>query len=349
MNLRITLTPAMACIVGTLALSDTANAQERQFRQLDLVDGRTVRAEVLATESNGLRMRTPQGEMLISFELLMDMVPIELAIYEDQQPERLWLSMSEPNPGLEAIFKSIPKLEVSKAGASKLASDAQTTALEACGNDVSCGREAVAGGDWLWMVYVAPPSDASSADLVFRGGPSGAKQVTTIETESSPYALWEAAHRSLGLTPPAKVPDSVLSAFPDGTDIKAPEVQKDWTASRVNAASLVPLPGYASLAQGDGGRFALGLGAGLAGTGAVVAIAANTLNGSTKAGSTAPDTKAQPGQVAGVVGIGVVSYWAISSLVSNVFGHATLKANGGSSVSVAPRPGGATLAVRTTF
>lgn len=334
MNLRPLVAPLVIGFVGSTLFASSASAQERQYRKLELIDGRTLRAEVLSTEASGLKMRTPQGVTLVSFELLMDMIPIGLAEYEDQPAERLWL-VGATDPGLRAIYDSIPKLEISTPGASKLASSLQSEALEACGADVDCAKKAVAGGDWLWLVFVTETEEG----FELRGGPSGAKQFSAITSTRDPYALWKAGNESLELTAPEDVPKSVLAAFPDGLNTKPPATPTTWTAQKVNAASLVPIPGYASLAQGDAGRFGLGLGVGLGATavvGTVAAVSARDKNGDPNIGA--------------VVGVTVGAYWAISSLVSNALGHATLKADGGgTAVTLVPRADGGSVAVHSTF
>ena len=67
-------------------LADDAAADGRQFRELKLVDGRVLTVEILSTEATGLLVQLPQGTTLVSFELLVDMVPIDQAKWDNQTP-----------------------------------------------------------------------------------------------------------------------------------------------------------------------------------------------------------------------------------------------------------------------
>lgn len=78
----------MISLLLPLALLSDAEADDDQFRRFVLADGREVAAEVLSTEATGFKVKVPQGQFEISYELLADMQTIDAGQYQRQAPGR---------------------------------------------------------------------------------------------------------------------------------------------------------------------------------------------------------------------------------------------------------------------
>lgn len=265
-----------AALLLALTLPVTAWGQARQYRQLELTDGREMRAEVLETRPTGLLMEVPQGTTLISFELLMDMVPIDAEQYRDQPPARVWLRGGESQEALEAIYGEVKALQVVTSDDPQGLPPGVVLALEACDLDFSCMSEALTGQPWMWLVTASPPSDDTNAAVVVRGRTSAGPPIHRANSTSDSAAdLWNAAHEVIGLVEQGDVPKAVLSALGEQnvTTVPTPDPNPDlglgWTKNRVYSSSFVPLPGYTALRQRDTTGFLTGLGVGLGGTAVV--------------------------------------------------------------------------------
>ncbi|MCB9667910.1 MAG: hypothetical protein H6736_02000 [Alphaproteobacteria bacterium] len=211
-------------LLVTLALPMGAYAQDRQFRALELTDGRHLEAEILATEPAGLRMRIPQGETLISFELLVNISPITAAEYDAQKPMRLWVHSPAILEPLAAAYKAIPALVVSTVQDPNGLEPGAVIQLDRCAADFSCMAEAVDPDQGMWLVTALPPSDESTAAIILRARFSGGSQIERKELSVlSPDAVWGQAHDAIGLIPPGPTPRAVKEAFTaTGTEIPDP-------------------------------------------------------------------------------------------------------------------------------
>ncbi|MCB9678498.1 MAG: hypothetical protein H6737_25580 [Alphaproteobacteria bacterium] len=323
-----------AVLLLALALPATSFAQDRQYRRLKLTDGREIKAEVLETVATGLKMRVPQGETLISFEILMDMVPIDASEYRDQQPIKVWVHAPGYESKMAAIYGEVKELVV--------ASDENLPpgviiGLTECAAEFDCMESKLAGQDWMWLVTVQPPQDDTKAALIVRGRTSGGTEIQRADaTTDSAADLWHAGLRVIGLINEGEVPKSVLTAVGE-TDVTVvpdpvpdPDAGLGWTRNRVYSSAWTPLPGYSALAQKDTGGFATGLAIGVLGTGVVGGLmAANRVD--------APEA----------IGITAASYYVLSVATNQAFGmKAYNKAKGASvGVHVAPTPGGATFGI----
>lgn len=268
----------LSALLLALTLPATAMAQDRQYRQLKLTDGRVLKAEVLETVATGLEMRTNQGDTLISFEILMDMVPIDAAEFRDDDPVLVWLHAPGYTEKMEAIYGEIPMLEIASA---ENLPPGVVIALTECGADFDCMSQQVEDPDWLWLVTVAPPTDDTEARLVVRGRTTGGTQIERVNTPTDSAAdLWHAGNRVIGLIHEGDIKKDVLTALGETqtTTVPDPVAHPDaglgWTRNRVRKSAFTPLPGYSALAQKDTGGFALGLGIGVAGTGLIAAVMA---------------------------------------------------------------------------
>lgn len=211
----------------SLLLPASAYAQDRQYRELQLADGRSLRAEVLATEATGLRMRTPQGETLVSFELLVDIRPISEADFDSQPPMRIWVHSPDHLAAVASVYEAIPNVQVSTASSAGGLAPGVVVQLDGCGADFGCMAGAVDEDAWMWLVTALPPTDDNDAALILRARATGGPPITREDVDV--YAaepLWEAGHEVIGLRADGGAPKSVKEQFatsdtrPTGRDKK---------------------------------------------------------------------------------------------------------------------------------
>lgn len=243
--------PALVVIASWVATP--AWAIDPQYRKVTLVDGRTLTAEIVSTEPEGLLLRVPQGDTLISFELLLDMVPISQAEYASQPP---WVVYYWVPPEIEsdtlALLAAIPGIEpqaVTVPGNGVT----NTMALQAtaCDGKIACIATAVSSSSWKWVV-TAEAVPTGGHTLKSKVNTSAGAAVDTPIAGKSDDELWEALHVALDLkVPPGGAP---RSSSPEDTG--PAEAMSD---RKIVAWSFVPFPGAPSLAQRDASGFALAL------------------------------------------------------------------------------------------
>lgn len=241
-----------------LMLPSAAQAQERkaQYRQLKLMDGREVTAEILATEPIGLRMRSPQGEAIVSFEVLIDMVPADKAAYDTQKNWQVYVGAPlEHREHLTEAYGWIEGLDLHFAGdqAPGMSAD-QATAAGECAADFSCLLDATSDANgWMFVVSVTP---TESGDLQLFSGVNKGDATTKSEIPDTRDGRWQLVH------------ESVLLQVDDSGPPKAPKGDKEPRGgggsledAEIISASFVPIPGYPSFKQGDagGGLIAIGV------------------------------------------------------------------------------------------
>jgi hypothetical protein len=326
-------------------------AQDKQYRELKLTDGRTIKAEVLETVATGLEMRVPQGKTLISFEILMDMVPIEAPEYRVQEPVRVYVHAPGNEEKFAAVYGAIEKLEL--AGESNLPPGV-VIALEGCEADFDCMSDALSGQPWMWLVTATPPTDDREAALIVRGRTTGGQQIAIEETRTDTATdIWHAAHAVIGLIGEGDVPKSVLSALgEDKVDLQPepapdPEAGLGWTKARVYSSSFFPVPGYTAARQGDTGGLAVGLTVGLLGTGATAGILA-----ATRAADSGPidglDGRIDGGEAAEIAVFSAATYYALSVVLNQATGMRAYNRAKGASVGLSVQPtrgGGASFGI----
>jgi hypothetical protein len=264
-------------LAGLIALSLAAPAQAGEFRQLTLTDGRVLVAEVQETLPKGLRIRTPQGETTVIFEILMDMKPIGQSDYDAQTPWVVHLytpaeTSEEDRNTLVTAFSAIPQVDVwGEATTLGYLTEDQALALEGCEGDMDCLSKLSEDleAPWMWIIQ-ASPTDVKG-EWSFRGGinigdtraNSVAPSIDNIEV------LAPALYQVLDLAPEKKLPKELLALTKDPRPGKDPKPDKEpkpakelteMTAEKVAAMSFVPLPGLPSLMQKDGANFGIALG-----------------------------------------------------------------------------------------
>lgn len=319
-----TLLPSLLLAATALSAS-TAHAQDRrQFRRLELTDGRRLTAEILATESTGILLRTPQGKSLISFEILRDMSPTDLATYTAQDTWKVYLDLPAPleEEALD-LLASIEGVRAAKVGQTAFGVTPEMAAdARACAGAVGCVADATKSAPWMWVV-TAPDGDVSSLRSTLNTG--GSKHTTALESTDRD-ALWTALHEALGLEPPSgNAPKASRAGGGGGGGSGA------FSREKVAALSLVPLPGLPSMAMGDGGNAALAWGLALPITGAF-------------AGASAAAASDNPGEMAGMM---VGGFYVATVFANQVTGMRSLQKQG---VAVLPMStehgGGVTVAGR---
>lgn len=251
--------------LGLLACAAEAYAQDSaQYRHLELSDGRTFEAIILATEPSGFKVKVPQGEMKIPFPLLRDMVPSDKAAYDAQPDWYVYLAVPEERRrGVAAAFEAIPHVDVHGmpgAPAGRLTAQ-QEQAAAGCGTDISCVGTATKDAPWMWVVSV----NQEGTELVFESrtnldvGPArNPLRAQMIDGAKVGQAAWTA----LELVPNSA--ESVAVAPTDGKDPAEPKeakAPKEPKAGGGGSSKLayVPLPGAPALANGDMGGFGLAM------------------------------------------------------------------------------------------
>jgi hypothetical protein len=304
-----------------LGLSGPAHALEPQYRRVTLVDGRVISAEILATESEGLRMRVPAGETLISFELLLDMVPISQAEYDAQPP---WIVYFSVPPDLEEdvveLLQSVDGIVPQPVKVAANGIEAHMAAKASDCEDINCVVGALEGAStWIW-VLMASPAPTGGTRLESKLSTSSDPPLELVIDTKSRNELWEALHRSIGLVPPSGGP-------PKGSNGESDPTPTAFDERKVVALSFVPVPGLPSLAQKDTGGFALAMSV-------VVPSTVVWVGAVGQLGNSAPEFGA----------LSFAGYYAVTVFANQVAGMRSLEKRR-IGVSAAPTEGGGTAVV----
>jgi hypothetical protein len=310
-------TVALAVLV---LLADRADAGE--FRSFSMSDGRTFVAEVLETQSDGIRVRTPQGQLTVPFSLLDDMSASDAAAY-DLQPA--WRVVVAPGPRQALLVAAAGQMS----GVAVIAPPPSQIG-DCLPTDVVCLSGTISGG-WAWVV-VHDPTTLTLTSAVSTGETQHvARAPTDGDLPAVLYTLLELTPPPV-VRPPVAPPPAVAVAppaplSPSPSPSPSPSVDDVWSPERVARASLIPVPGLASLQQRDSARF----GAALAVTLPVTAL---------WIGATGSVAQSAPEHVALSVG----GFYAVSVAVSQAMGAASR----GRALSLVPVDGGAVVAVGVT-
>ena len=289
-----------------LGLAAPAVAQDAQFRELSLVDGRTLVVTVLATEAIGMRVALPQGEMLVGFDMLTNMSTSTLEAYEAQPPWQVYVD-APPGHDVSPLLGKLPGVQVTAVGeVGPGMTEGSAAAAAACDGDLSCIGQHVEPGTWVMTVSQTD----TGVDLMCQlSGTRTRGALRGIEDTSA--ALWDAAHELLGLT---------VTGSPPKAGVKRP-VRTASVRQTAKRSPFVPLPGYAAMGS-DPARVAAAWG--------VVLPAATAWVGVVGSASQTPVEH---------IALGLSGVYAIT-VATNV-----ALAPRGAVVSVTPLPGGAGLTV----
>jgi hypothetical protein len=309
----------MSVAVLALLASTDASADDRQFRQLKLADGRGLTVEILSTEPGGLLVQLPQGRTLVSFELLIDMVPIDQATWDNQTPWIVYVDLpAAQHEDVVELLSTIPNLSVhpltEPVGGVTAAMAAEAAG---CGRKIECVVSAIASTPWKVVIT----GETKGSGLVLRSkvssATSPAEEVTLADAERG--TLWNGLHDALGLDRPAQGPPRAATEERDGDT---------FDGKRVVALSFVPFPGVPSLAQKDSSGVALALGVVVPSTALWVGAVGQT-------GQSAPE----------FVGLSVAGYYVLTVLANQVTGFRSLDEEARVGITAAPTPGGATVRI----
>jgi hypothetical protein len=259
-----------ALVLSGLLTSSASAAEERrppQYRVLRLTDGRTLTAEILSTEPTGLLLRTPQGESLISFEVLLDMAPTDATAYESQADWVVYVAVGEAlQTRVLDMLAAVPGLSAHAVGSPVNGVDASAAqAALACKGDGQCIADATSSAQWMWVLTAAPGDPTPALNGHLNLGPTRARGDLTDLTDNQ---LWLGMHTALGLRPPTRPPPAPAPKAGTKTDSAG-----SMSTSTVTGLSFIPLPGIPSAAQGDWGRAALAWAVVLPATGVFAAAA----------------------------------------------------------------------------
>lgn len=301
--------------LGVVALAwglspETAAAQE--YRSFTLSDGRAVIAEVLETEAAGMRVRLPQGELVIPFDVLSDMVPVDPAAYDGQAPMRVMVAEAGPRENLVKSLRHVPQVEII----------APTNAQKACdASDVAC---LTAGAGEPWSVVIALTE--TERGWTVSSAVSSGTEIASIPSlqVGDEAALTDAAGILLGLAVAAWQPvKPVEQPKPTGgDDVPVADVGEPWDRDQVIRASFAPIPGLPSIRQGDGAGFGLAMVVVVPTTAAWVGVVG-------KSAQTVPEHAV----------LGAAGFYTATVLANQIFGLRSMERS--LSVAVAPSPDGA--------
>ncbi|MBN2800576.1 MAG: hypothetical protein JXX28_15650 [Deltaproteobacteria bacterium] len=298
----------LALLGGLTALPTLASAAE--YRLLTTADGRRLACEILATEPRGLSVAMPQGEMLVPFSLLRDMVPMDAADYRSQRPWLVYVPTGSAfrEPLIEAVRSMKGVTVFGDPDAPSLLSAEQAAEADACGADLPCVVSATDTPEWLWIVSM--DEDGGLRALLNHGGVSNGATPTSVAVPD----LFRAAGEAMEFTPKAGGAGGVAAH-----QVKPPPPPKGPSNahSRVMGRSLIPLPGYPSMAEGDMANAGMAWAVTLPATGLWVSTVLHS-------------TDSLP--VAALAGVG--GFYAITVVTNQVFGLKS--AEGAAGVSVLP-------------
>lgn len=318
----------MIAALALFALTPDASAAERQFRDLRLADGRQITAEILSTTPKGLELQLPQGPLLLSYELLVDMAPTNQAAYDAQKPWVVYVDVPDVvERDLLELVRAIPNLSVHEAGGSPpggLTPLAAVTAAQ-CERKAECIVDAVSGAPWMW-VLTAEQDPSGGLTFHSKVSTSGDLPHEVSAPGLTRDELWGPLHQALGLgAPTAPAPKATSSKS------NTPKSAGVFDEKKVIALSFVPVPGMPSLAQKDGAGAALAFGVVVPSTALWVGAVGNS-------GQSAPE----------FLGLSVVGYYAVTVLANQVTGFRSLE-RGRLAVGAAPARGGGTVTVAGGF
>jgi len=240
------------------SVSPQAQAQDKrepQYRILELTDGRTLTAEILGTEATGLALRTPQGESLVSFELLVDMQPTDAAGYQSQTDWVVYVAVEDDlRAATLDLMKGIPGVSAHPVGSAVhgLTPEAATQSVS-CKGDLQCLVEATSGAGWMWVL--SSDTNADGQPMLTGGVTQGRTRTKVDLDDTSRDALWAGVHQAIGLTPSSNAPPAAVSSSGN-----TPKPKSDMTPGKVTALSFVPLPGTPAIAQKEWGNAGLAWG-----------------------------------------------------------------------------------------
>lgn len=291
-----------------LGLSLPAVAQDRraQYRVLQLADGRELTVEVLATEATGLRLRTPQGEMLLSFELLKDMSPADADAFKLQEAWYVYIAAPEAQrERLVDAYRWVPNTRVQIAGdvVPGLGAPA-AAAANRCKGDFPCLLKETAEAPWMWVVAIDVEKDgAVRANSGLNSGPTR----TRVEKPgTSEQALWELVHETLQLEVPSDgPPEGGLAGSAGGTTgPTGPETGPTGPSGgndNLVALSFAPVPGLVAAKQKNG-------------AGVATAVAISTLGTAAFVGAVGHSAQSAPE----LAGISVVGFYATTVFANQI-------------------------------
>ncbi|TVQ93171.1 MAG: hypothetical protein EA397_05195 [Deltaproteobacteria bacterium] len=236
-----------------------ALAAPENVREVTLNDGRVLYGEVVTTEPSGVRLRVPQGDIIVPFHQLQNMQSAMPERYDSQRPwEFVVVGPETEREWVERALRTIPQTFVSgdQGKPSALSTSLRKTAQSCAPSDLQCAMEAVRRDDsWQWIVTVEP-GQGGTATLRARATTDGGGGVLKVDDISDPTVLLSGLDRLLNLR---AVPDrnKAISTIAPHAPATAPKERKPRRstsgagASSGALAAFVPVPGYTALKDGD--------------------------------------------------------------------------------------------------
>lgn len=251
-----------------LLLAPPALAQSTPpIRRTRMQDGREFVGEVLGTEASGLRVRVPPGEMLVSFEELLEVKPIDPTAYASQSAWRVVVvAPDDLRPAVQTLFDAMPGVSAHPVGSPDPGlSPEQSTALAGCAEDLACLRGVLKDQPWQWVVTLRRTDTGVQVASVVSTADRALPAQQSVSPVDAP-GLWTALHSAIGLLAPKSQPPAVEGL---GGRVKPPKHGPDASAPVASGAAFVPIPGWTGFKNGEAGLGA----AGLVGTLAFTALA----------------------------------------------------------------------------
>lgn len=234
--LRRLITATLALCLATPAL---AQDEAQEFRRIRLNDGRELLGIVLESTAEGMRLRVPQGTVMVGYDKLSDMADIAQADWMAQAAARVVIApatvLDEEVRALAADADGwlgrgvgiVPRTAVVDSEAWTRELGPRGAELGACGGELACLQDLATAvqADYLLIPTVkpGPPNRLSLLGAVVSSGVMlGTAQVALVpgtsldgtDTHASGEDIARAVFSALDLTPDVDVKAAVASVFP---------------------------------------------------------------------------------------------------------------------------------------
>jgi len=312
-----------------------ASAAAPAYREVTLLDGRVYVGEVVTTEPAGVRLRLPQGQVVVPFHQLQNMAPSTASAFEGQREwEVVVVGADEPRRWVEQAVRTLPATKVAgDTGLRFPLNPGQVAVARKCAPEtISCAIQATQRDElWAWVVTV---SVDDTGEALLRGATSSDSAGRTVRLDNlyDAGALLRGLDELFGLSQVpgrSQAATTLAASAPAGAIARATKSpkskpSKDRTPrvarapSEGAASAFVPVPGYTALRDGDMGGFGLALAVVVPTTAAWVGL-----------------TGSQSQSLGEHAALSVGGYYLTTVLVNQVLGSSGARA----AVGVAPLPG----------
>jgi hypothetical protein len=265
-------------LFSTALLATPAAAEEQEFRRMNLNDGRELMGIVLESTATGMKLRVPQGTVVVGYEKLSDMATIDMGAWMAQPAARIAVApaavldeevrslANDTDQWLPKAVGVVPRAAVIGPADWGSSLGAQKAELALCSGDVECLRGLLVGMEVDYLIVPTlkpgPPNRLSLLGVVASTGVMlGTAEVALTSTAAEPGRVdmqhsGEPAARALfdalGFAPDVDIKAAVAAVFPPpAVAAAATPAATPAAAPTVATASTRPAPSRAvSIALG---------------------------------------------------------------------------------------------------